>query len=131
MDCSVKAQTLHLGNIASLIGTGQDHDALPMTGRTQPQTVAERRHGERIGRTVQCSRDALQTMPVGIGLDHGHDLRWRSQLSDPREVMAQRAEMNGGDSCTAHDPDMVETRALPKRRRNRALTRRVCLSIIG
>jgi hypothetical protein len=117
MNRRIEAKALHFGDITRLIRPRQHHDALPMSGCTQAQTIAERRYRKRVSSPVQCTRNTFQAMPIRIGFDHGHDLRGRSHLADALEVVAQRAQMNGGDSSTAHGPGLIETGASETRKR--------------
>ena len=68
----------------------------------QAQTIAQGCYRKCIRLTIECARDALQAMPIGIGLDHGHDLRRRGHLLDAGEVVAQGAQMDGGDGSATH-----------------------------
>ena len=57
---------------------------------------------------AQHTGDFDRAMTIGIGFDDSHDLGWRSQLAQPFQVVAQRAQVNGGDSSATHDPDLIE-----------------------
>jgi len=102
MDRRFQPQPLHLGDVAGLIRARQHHDALPMPGGAQAQAIAQRGHRERLGIRIERARHAFQPMAVGIRLDHGHHPGRRRQLLDARQVVAQCAEVDGGDGGAAH-----------------------------
>ena len=99
----VDAKATQLRKVAWLVETRQEHDALGKPRGTQPFRIGKRRDTEGIG-AFERVRHAFQPVSVAIRLHHGQHPTVRCQGPHPGQVVAQRADVDGGDGGTGHGP---------------------------
>ena len=99
---------LDRGAEVSCRGVQPGQDRRLDAGRPQLQRFADVRHTDPGGSGLQRGRrHRHRAMAVPIGLDHCHDLRRRSDLGDPADVLPDRLEVDHGlafrgEICAVH-----------------------------